>query len=400
MGPAIMVTAAFIGPGTVTVCSLAGYQFGYALLWALLFSILATIVLQEMCSRLGVVTQKGLGTLIREELPSPALRAVGIVLVSSAILIGNAAYEAGNISGASLGISTILPVKVGSDINFWSIAIGLVAFLLLYSGKYKVIERALIGLTILMSIVFVSTAIIIQPDPGALFHGLFVPSFPDGSIMIVVGLIGTTVVPYNLFLHTSAVSERWKDHSGVREARWDTIISVSLGGLISLAIVITSAYAGLALHGTAISGADDLALQLEPALGSWSKYFMALGLFAAGISSSITAPLAAAYATVGIFGKEIGTSNLLFRGIALSILIIGIVFSSLGFKPIDVIAFAQFANGLLLPLIAIFLLWLMNNTRILGSFQNSLFQNIMGSFVILITIILGLKSILSVLNIL
>ncbi len=400
MGPAILVTAAFIGPGTVTVCSLAGYQFGYALLWALLFSILATIVLQEMCSRLGVVTQKGLGTLIREELPSPALRVVGIVLVGSAILIGNAAYEAGNISGASLGISTILPVKLGSNINFWSIAIGLVAFLLLYSGKYKVIERALIGLTILMSIVFVSTAIIIQPDPGALFHGLFVPSFPAGSTMIVVGLIGTTVVPYNLFLHTSAVSERWKDKSGVKEARWDTIISVSLGGLISLAIVITSAYAGLALNGTAISGADDLALQLEPVLGSWSKYFMASGLFAAGISSSITAPLAAAYATVGIFGKEIGTSNPLFRGIALSILVIGIVFSSLGFKPIDVIAFAQFANGLLLPLIAIFLLWLMNNTRILGSFQNSLLQNIMGAVVILITIILGLKSILSVLNIL
>ncbi|MBT8252462.1 MAG: divalent metal cation transporter, partial [Bacteroidia bacterium] len=128
IGPGPLIAAAFIGPGTVTVCTLAGVQFGYALLWAMVLSIIATIVLQEMASRLGIVTQKGLSQVIRENLPNPVLRTTAIILILSAIVVGNAAYEAGNISGGVLGMEAVFGIhrlELGLiSLNYFSLIIG------------------------------------------------------------------------------------------------------------------------------------------------------------------------------------------------------------------------------------------------------------------------------------
>src|SRR5690554_5266782 len=110
MGPAALVAAAFIGPGTVVTASLAGANFGYALLWALVFSVIATIILQEMSARLGVVTQQGLGENIRATITLPWLRHAVVVLIFAAVIIGNSVYQGGNISGARMGLADLLPV--------------------------------------------------------------------------------------------------------------------------------------------------------------------------------------------------------------------------------------------------------------------------------------------------
>ena len=158
MGPGPLVAAAFIGPGTVTLCTLAGVNFGYALLWAMVLSIVATIVLQEMSARLGIISQKGLSEIIRTEIKNPIFRGLAILLILSAIVLGNAAYEAGNISGGVLGLETIIGNPnldiSGFSINLFSIIIGIVAFILLYIGNYKILEKALVSLVILMSIAF------------------------------------------------------------------------------------------------------------------------------------------------------------------------------------------------------------------------------------------------------
>jgi len=396
LGPAILVTSAFIGPGTVTICSIAGAEFGFTLLWAMLFSIAATIVLQEMCARLGVITGLGLGQTLRQQLSTPLLKWLGVLLVVSAILIGNGAYEAGNISGASLGINTIFS-NSSSNSSLWVIIIGVVALALLVSGSYKWIERTMIVLVLLMSLVFVITAVLVAPPLIEVFSG-FVPSLPDQSTLLVIGLIGTTVVPYNLFLHSSAVTERWKGPEYLAEARLDTWASITIGGLISISIVITSAMAAMNTNGE-IGSAVALAKQLEPLLGSWAKYFMGAGLFAAGISSSITAPLAAGYATSGILGIPSKPSDTRFKLVSISVLLLGIMASLTGFRPIEVIRFAQVANGLLLPVTAFFLIWVMNKPEVLGSHQNNLKQNILGVTIVIITVVLGLKSILSVMGI-
>ncbi|GAA3509576.1 Nramp family divalent metal transporter [Aquimarina addita] len=392
IGPGTLVAAAFIGPGTVTVCTMAGVTFGYTLLWAMVLSILICIVLQEMAARLGVVTQKGLSEVITSQISNRVVRRFLIVIILSAIFIGNAAYEAGNISGGALGLSTILgatQIHVGGmSVNYVPLCIGLIAFFLLYIGSYKVLERSLIVLVLIMSITFVIAAITTQPDFSMVIKG-FVPDFSADKLLTIVGLIGTTVVPYNLFLHASIVSERWKSADDLPSARKDSIIAIALGGLISIAIIIS----GAAVQYVEVTNAADLARSLEPVFGSMAKYVLSIGLFAAGITSAITAPLAAGYVVKECLGWTSGLKSMSFRAVWMFILFLGVLFSSLGINPLEVIQFAQIANGLLLPIIAGFLLWVMNQPKLLGKYTNSKAQNIVGFFVLLVMLFLGVKGI-------
>lgn len=396
IGPAAMVAAAFIGPGTVVTASLAGANFGYALLWALLFAILASVVLQEMAARLGVVTQRGLGENIRETFRCPAARLAAITLVTAAIFIGNAAYQGGNIAGASAGIAALLgnPGQAGPGAtNPWGLVIAAIAFALLWSGSYRLLEKALVGLVALMSLAFLSTLLISRPDPAELLHGLLVPGIPAGATLTVIALIGTTVVPYNLFLHSSAAAGKWHGPQALPRARRDILFSIPLGGLISIAIACTAAAAffqrQLRLHGAA-----DIAGSLQPLFGDAAGYLVGVGLFAAGISSALTAPLAAAYALSGILGHRPDLRAPVFRAIWLAVLLAGAVLATLGVQPVRVIWLAQVANGLLLPVVTGFLLWEMNSSR-LGAYRNSPRQNLLGAAVLLISMVLGGRSLLA-----
>ena len=392
IGPGPLVAAAFIGPGTVTVCTLAGVHFGYALLWAMLLSIIATLVLQEMAARLGIISQKGLSEIIREELKHPVLKFLAMLLILAAIVIGNAAYEAGNISGGVLGLEAIIgnqSIQMGSfSLNLISVCIGVIAFLLLYIGNYKVLEKVLVSLVILMSLAFLLTAIITKPNLSEILKGTFIPKFSNENLLTIIALIGTTVVPYNLFLHAALVKEKWQNKNDLKYARKDTFIAVILGGLVSMCIIISAA----AIQTTEINNAADLAKGLEPLFGSLSKYFLAIGLFAAGITSAITAPLAAAYVTSGCLGWTTNMRSSKFRSVWGGILVLGVLFSSLGIKPIEIIKFAQIANGILLPVIAGFLIWIMNKSSVLGSYKNNLRQNVLGVFILLISLLLSLAT--------
>nr|WP_321225717.1 Nramp family divalent metal transporter [uncultured Psychroserpens sp.] len=395
IGPGPLVAAAFIGPGTVTVCTIAGVNHGFTLLWAMLLSIVATVVLQEMSARLGIVSQKGLSEVIRTEISNPFFKILAVILILSAIVIGNAAYEAGNISGGVLGLEAL----TGSYSDYgslWSIVIGVVAFVLLYIGNYKVLEKALITLVVMMSLAFLITAILTKPDLSQILKGLFTPNFSDDNILTVIALVGTTVVPYNLFLHASLVKEKWKNTSDLKYARKDTIIAVILGGMVSMCIIISAA----AIKDAQVTNAADLAKGLEPLFGAYSKYFLSIGLFAAGITSAITAPLAAAYVATGCLGWSSNMKSLHFRLVWMFILGLGVLFSSIGFKSIEIIKFAQVANGLLLPIIAGFLLWVMNKSSILGKYKNSVIQNVFGFIIFGIALFLGVKSVLKVFDLL
>lgn len=398
IGPGTLIAAAFIGPGTVTLCTIAGVNFGFNLLWAMVLSIIATIFLQEMAARLGVVSQKGLSEVLREQLRNKYINYFVIFLILAAIVIGNASYEAGNIAGGVLGLETILGKQsftiLDFSINSFSLVIGAIAFIILYLGNYKFLERALVTLVLLMSLSFVITAIITKPNFFRVLEGMFIPRFPENSLLTIIGLIGTTVVPYNLFLHASLVKEKWKVKEDLPAVRKDTILSILLGGLVSIAIIISAA----AIQSKEIINVADLAKGLVPLFGNVSKYFLAIGLFAAGITSAITAPLAAAYVAKGCLGFSGGLQSKSFRFVWMFILITGVFFSSINVKPIEIIKFAQVANGILLPVIAGILLWIVNKKSILGSFVNSKTQNVIGILILLITIFLGIKGILKVFN--
>ena len=218
-GPGTLVTAAFIGPGTLTTCTKAGITSGYDLLWALMFAGIATIVLQEMAARLGWATQQGLGEAIRREFDSSAFKVPAFALVISAILVGNAAYEGGNLGGAVVGAKLL-----GGWHPHLATFLGLACFLLLWFGKYRVLERLLIGLVIGMSACFLITAVIVKPDPLDIVRGLKPQAMTQDNLLTILGLIGTTVVPYNLFLHAAAISQKWKREDSLTDLRIETCL--------------------------------------------------------------------------------------------------------------------------------------------------------------------------------
>ena len=388
IGPGVLIAAAFIGPGTVTLCTIAGASFGYSLIWAIILSIFSTLVLQEMSLRIGLITKMNLAQVIRINIKSKILNRFLLVLIISSILIGNAAYEAGNITGASLGISAILNTQT---INYIPIFIGLIAFIVLYQGDYKVLERSLVFLVLIMSISFFITAIITKPDINALINGVITPKIDSNNLTIILGLIGTTVVPYNLFLHSSLVSEKWSSVNKLKVARFESFFSILIGGIVSLSIIITAA----SVNNKDVDGVIDLAKGLEPLYGNSAIYFLGIGLFASGITSSITAPLAAAYVAKSCFGWQDSLKNIKFRAIWIIILIIGVLVSMVKINPIEIIKFAQFSNSLLLPIIAIILLWLINNKDIISNKYSYRYQNIFGFLIVIISLILGTKGLIS-----
>jgi len=387
MGPGLLVTAAFIGPGTIATASAAGAHYGFALLWALVFSAFATIVLQEMAARLGLVTRMSVAQAMRETTAQGIMSDTLVVLVIIAIGFGNAAYEVGNISGAALAASSVTAMSITS----WSLILGVCAGAVMATGKYRILEGVLVVLVLIMSAVFVITAIVLTPDIPQIVQGMIVPNLPPGSILSVIGLVGTTVVPYNLFLHANAVREKWTEQddlrTSIRESRWDTGLAVGLGGLITLAVMSTAATAffktGLEFN------AQTMGRQLEPLLGAKAALVFSAGLFAGGLTSAITAPLAAAYAVCGAMGWSQGLHSARFKLVWGTVLTSGTLLAAAGSKPLTAILFAQIANGLLLPFLAVFLLFVMNNKRLLGSHCNGPLANLLGVVVVLVAIGLG-----------
>jgi manganese transport protein len=389
IGPGAMVAAAFIGPGTVTTASVTGAEFGYALLWTIAFSIVATIILQEMTARLGLVSGEGLGEALRNRFENPVVEFLSIFLVVGAIGVGTAAYEAGNILGGAAGLATI----TGVSSTVWGILMGLVAGVLLFTGQYKLIERALVGLVVIMALSFVASAILIGPDVGAIFAG-FVPGIPSGSLYLITGLVGTTIVGYNLFLHASNVQERWSGPGDLPASRTDTILSIAVGGFITLTIMITAAAAFPT--GTEIGDVGRMAEQLEPLAGTYAKLFFSIGLFAAGFTSATTAPLAGAWATTGALGWDSDMKSTKFRAVWGVILTVGVLSVLTGGSPVQIIVFAQVVNGILLPIVAIFLIYAMNQEDLLGEYTNTPVTNALGIIVTIIVVWLGVRTLLGV----
>ncbi|MFN3998217.1 Nramp family divalent metal transporter [Algoriphagus sp.] len=392
LGPGPLIAAAFIGPGTVTVCTLAGANFGFSLIWALALSIIATVILQEISGRIGILTGSDLSTLLRNQKGNPIFRLFSMVLVLLAIVLGNAAYESGNISGANLGLAFYWEAPtlkfLGLQLQSGNFILGLIAFLLLWTGSYKALERILVALVIFMSIAFSITAILTKPDLSLLLTG-FVPKWNTNEIPTLVALIGTTVVPYNLFLYASLVNKRWKKESDLPLMRRDIAVSVILGGIVSMAILIV----GAANTSTEITSAIDVSKGLETVFGSFAGYMMGFGLLAAGLTSSLTAPLAAGFVVCGIMGWDQEIKSRSMR-ISMGIIVgLGLLFSSFGIKPVQLITLAQLANGILLPIISGWIIWIASQNSVLGKHKNTPIATGIAGFIWLITLVLGLKSV-------
>lgn len=366
-----VLAAAFIGPGTVTTAAKAGAAHGYTLLWALSFSTIACLLLQEMSARSYLVTGLTLGERITSLFPSRWLRAI----LAAAIGLGGIAYEAGNLLGAVAGVRLLFP-----DAGAWlspvavCLMVGLAAIVLLAPDSQKIAKR--LGMFVVcMGIVFLAVVVMQDHDLPHILVASCWPVFPAESGWLILGLVGTTIVPYNLFLGGSIGQGQ-----SIREMRLGLTIAIVLGGLISMAILLVASQMDSPFSFEA------LYQLMASEVGEWGGMAVACGLAIAGFTSAVTAPWASALAVSSLFPTTQNKQQR-FRFVWIVVLAAGLLFGVSGIKPIPVIILAQALNGLALPIIAFLLLLMMN--RELGNHANGLWQNAAG------IVVLGVATLLS-----
>lgn len=384
-----VIAAAFIGPGTVTTSGAAGAWYGTALLWALGFSTLATLVLQEASARLTARSGKDLAQALREG--GRGGGRVLVILVLGAILLGCAAYEAGNLLGAAAGAGLVLGLPP------WVLALGAgaVAGLLLWLGAPRTVAHLLALLVALMGVAFLVTAVLVRPDFGEVVRGLFVVGLPESrpgapsAGLLALGLVGTTVVPYNLFLGSGLAAGQ-----DLSEIRFGLSVAVVLGGLISMGVLVVGAAGAAPFDFAAVAEA------LSGRLGGWAGPLFGWGLAAAGLSSAVTAPLAAALTARGLFGNgpadpRWNPRSWRYRAVWAGVLLFGVGFGVSAVQPVPAILLAQAFNGVLLPVAAIFLLLAVNDRALLGpDAVNGAFGNAVAGAVVAVTVLLGTAGVL------
>lgn len=378
-----IIPAAFIGPGTVTTAASAGAAHGYALLWALAFSTVATLVLQEAAARVTVVSGRNLGEAIRDRFGGGASGVLVVGLVLGAIVLGNAAFEAGNVLGASAGAG----LGTGHSSRAVPLLVGAAAAAILWTGTPKTVATLLSVTVGFMGIAFLATAFLLEPPAGEVLRGALVPAFPPGTGLLVLGLVGTTVVPYNLFLGSGIAAGQ-----KLGEIRFGLGVAVVLGGLISMGIVVVGARV------TGEFSFEAVAATLSGRLGTRAGPLFAWGLFAAGLSSAITAPFAAAITARALYGDgsgRWGDRGARFRAVWMGVLLVGVGFGVAGVRPIPAIILAQALNGVVLPFAAVFLLLVVNDRAVMGERGiNGPLSNALMGITVAVTLVLGVSGVL------
>ena len=387
IGPGAMVAAAFIGPGTVTTASLAGASSGIALLWAVAFSVFATLTLQELSLRTALATQKDLATLVRDLGQGAWWGSLLVLLVILAIGGGNAAYQSGNLSGAGIGLSAALPIDFAQVVV---VAAALAGLLILFD-RYRWLERLLVLLVALMAVLFSGLALLLLPLLLAQSPERLVPTFSSDYLTTALALIGTTVVPYNLFLHATAVRRRWSGESvetALRGARQESMLAILIGGGITCAIMVVA---------SALLSPEAEAGVLPALMAAIDRHFpgggtlaVGFGLFAAGLSSAIAAPVAAGWAVCGALGWSTDPGSRGFKAVALAVLMAGTLFAVVTSRPTVLIVTAQVTNALLLPVIALVLVVLANSRLMPQAFRNGRTGNLLALAVLAIVLLLAL----------
>jgi Mn2+/Fe2+ NRAMP family transporter len=377
-----IIAAAFIGPGTVTTAARSGADFGLVLLWALLFGTLACLLLQEAAARITLGSGLSLGNAIHKSLGSGAKAqwAKGLVVLS--VVFGCAAYQAGNILGAVSGLEVVWQVPAWQG----TLVVSLGASLGLWWGRLKTLQNLLSVLVAVMGLVFFALALQLPWDFKEALSGLLIPSLPPGSELLALGLIGTTIVPYNLFLASGISSGQ-----GIPEMRFGLSVAVILGGVISMAILVVGSQLGGGFS------FDALASLLDDLTGGNGSLLLGIGLFCAGFTSSVTAPFAAAITWQTVMGKSSNYSDRSFRLIWMAVMLVGFLFGISGYRPVPIILLAQTLNGILLPIAALFLLRVMNQKGLLPPhLRNNGLQNVLMVVVVSVAVMLGLHSLIRV----
>ena len=361
MGPAAIITSAFIGPGTITTATLVGVKFQYALLWAVIFSGIALIVLMEMSSRIAIASKMNvIDAAIALKPESHGWRLFVQIFVGLAVGISCFAFQSGNEVGASAGLQDITGMPQWAS----ALIIGVIALIAALASN-KVLETIMQVFVSVMGVLFLVTAIAVAPNLGQVVTGL-VPSIPEGGLMNTMALIGTTLIGMNLILHSITSQGKYNSIEELPDARFATRFNIIIGIIITASILITS---GTVLYGTgtSVNGALTFTKSLEPVLGSWARVVGDIGLLAAGLSSAIAVGYTFKTIFSALFHWEGGSSCAKAKLLAIVVIAFGTVLAMINTSPAAIIVAAQAISGFILPFIAILLLVIANSKKLLGN---------------------------------
>lgn len=384
MGPGIITGNVDNDANGIATYSIAGASFGYRLLWTLFLSTIALAVVQEMVARMGAVTGKGLADLIRER-----FRVRLTVFVMAVLVVANWANTVGNFAGAA-GAMEIFGVSRYAVVP----AVGLLVWLLVVRGTYRVVERVFLAAT-LIYLTYIVSAILARPPWGEVLRATFTPTFDfdPAFLAMTIGVVGTTIAPWMQFYQQAAVVDKGIRVEEYGYARLDTYIGVVSTNLVAFFIVVACG-ATLFVHGVAVRDAKDAAVALTPLAGRYASGLFAVGLLNAAIFSVAIIPLSTAYAVCEAFGWEAGLDRSfreapIFVGLFTGLIVAsGLVILLPGIPLIPVMFVSQVFNGMLLPVVLIFLIILTNDRQIMGAFRNSAAFNVVSGITVLAMILL------------
>lgn len=387
IGPGLLVTVGFIDPGNWASNFAAGSDFGYTLLWVVTLSTVMLIVLQHNVAHLGIVT----GLCLSEAATRYTPKWVSRPVLGSAVLASISTSLAEILGGAiALEMLFDIPIILGAILTT------LLVIIMLFTNSYKRIERAIITFVSVIGLSFLYELFLVEIDWRLAAHSWVTPSIPEGSMLIIMSVLGAVVMPHNLFLHSEVVQSREYnkgDESSIRKLLkyefYDTLFSMGVGWAINSAMILLAASTFFVNH-TPVEELQQAKSLLDPLLGSQAGTIFALALLMAGISSTVTSGMAAGSIFAGIFGESYHIKDIHSRvGVLLSlgVALILILFIS---NPFQGLIISQMILSIQLPFTVFLQVGLTSSTKVMGKYANSRWS----SFVLYV-----IAAIVSVLNI-
>lgn len=394
LGPGIITGSVDNDAGGITTYSVAAALYGYKLIWTLIPSFIVLIVIQEMNARMGIVTGKGLADLIRENagVKVTFFIFVGLLLAD----IGNTTTEFAGVAGSMevFHVSKYISVPI----------VGIMVWVLVVKGNYKIAERIFLIFSVSL-LMYVVSALMGKPDWASIGKSIIQPKMDinERSLMVIIGIIGTTIAPWMQFYMQSSVIEKGLKMKEYKYTLIDIIVGCTATVVVAFFIMVACA-STLHVKGVVINEAKDAAMALKPLAGAISSQVFAFGLFIASIFSATILPLATAFYVCEAFGFEAGIDKkwkeapeffILYTGI----IVLGVIIILIPNAPLIAITlWTQIINGLLLPVVLVCMILLVNNKKIMGEYVNKPLNNYIGW--ISVILLIGLSVALLVLPLL
>lgn len=368
IGPGLLVTVGFIDPGNWASNFAAGSEFGYALLWVVTLSTVMLIILQHNVAHLGIVTGLCLSEAATQYTPKWVSRPVLATAVLASISTSLA-----EILGGAIALQMIfgIPIIAGAILTT------LLVLILLFTNSYKRIERAIIGFVSVIGLSFIYELFLIDIDWPQVLRSWVVPSLPEGSMLVVMSVLGAVVMPHNLFLHSEVIQSHEynkQDDASIRKVLkyelFDTLFSMIVGWAINSAMILLAA-ATFFKSGIFVEELQQAKSLLEPLLGNSAGMVFALALLMAGISSTITSGMAAGSIFSGIFGESYNIKDSHSQvGVALSLGIALLLIFCIG-NPFKGLLISQMVLSIQLPFTVFLQVSLTSSKRVMGKYANS-----------------------------